>query len=134
MTLHTDLNAYKAAATRRAQWETLWQDCYDLALPNRGSFTTSQIAGKRRHDDIYDATALDSADQLASSLLGNLTPIWSQWFGLKPGLDLSDEEADKLAPVPKKQRRLFRIILIAPTSRWRCINATWILSSVAQHP
>ena len=102
MTLHTDLNAYKAAATRRAQWETLWQDCYDLALPNRGSFTTSQIAGKRRHDDIYDATALDSADQLASSLLGNLTPIWSQWFGLKPGPDLSDEEADKLAPVLEK--------------------------------
>ncbi len=34
---------------------------------------------------IYDATAADAAEQLAASLLAELTPPWSRWFGLAPG-------------------------------------------------
>jgi hypothetical protein len=45
---------------------------------------------------------MDAADQLASSMLGNLTPTWSQWFGLKPGPDLSSAEAERLAPLLEK--------------------------------
>ena len=39
---------------------------------------------------------------MAASLLGNLTPSWSQWFGLKPGPDCSPAEAEALAPVLEK--------------------------------
>jgi hypothetical protein len=95
-------NGYEQAKSRRKNWEKLWQECYDYALPQRGGFTRSLTAGQARTQDIFDATALDAADQLAASMLGNLTPIWSQWFGLKPGPDLSAEEADKLAPILEK--------------------------------
>lgn len=90
---------FKSASKKRQNWETLWQDCYDFALPQRGNFLQSQQAGRSRVDDIYDATALDAVDQLSASLLGNLTPAFSQWFGLKPGPDLSPEEAERLAPI-----------------------------------
>lgn len=90
---------FRTAEARKREWAPLWQDCYDMALPQRGSFTSSFAAGQGKTDHIYDATALDAVDQLAASMLGNLTPIWSQWFGLKPGPDLSAEEADKLSPV-----------------------------------
>jgi len=33
---------------------------------------------------IFDATAADAAEQLAASLLAELTPPWSRWFGLAP--------------------------------------------------
>ncbi len=96
------INRYGAAKKRRDEWVNLWDDCYDYALPQRGGFSSSMQAGKSRMNKVYDATAMDAADQLAASLLGNLTPIWSGWFGLKPGPDLSAEEADAIAPVLEK--------------------------------
>lgn len=96
------LARYNAARGRRAGWENLWQECYDYALPQRGGFTYALQPGAKRTDKIYDSTALDAVDQLSASLLGNLTPSWSQWFGLKPGPDLSPQEAELLAPVLEK--------------------------------
>ena len=93
------LTRYAAAQKRRDGWESLWQDCYDFALPDRTGFTYKTNGGAPRHDKIYDATAVDAAEKLAASLLGHLTPTWSQWFGLKAGPDLSDAEAETLAPI-----------------------------------
>lgn len=93
---------FESARRRRRNWEKLWQECYDFALPQRGGFTSENMAGSAQTEKIYDATAMDSADQLAASLLANLTPSWSQWFGLKPGPGLSVREAEALAPVLEK--------------------------------
>jgi len=96
------MKRFDAAHNKRKNWESLWDECYDYALPQRGGFTSGNLAGGERTQDIYDATAMDAADQLASSMLGNLTPTWSQWFGLKPGPDLTPEEAERLAPILEK--------------------------------
>ena len=93
------LKRFEAAHAKRKTWEGLWEECYNYALPQRGGFNSVPLSGKSRTNDIYDATAMDAADQLASSMLGNLTPSWSQWFGLKPGPDLSASEAERLAPI-----------------------------------
>ncbi|MBI1301331.1 MAG: phage tail protein [Alphaproteobacteria bacterium] len=98
----TLMHRYAAARKRRDEWLNLWQDCYDFALPQRAEFTTQLTPGRSRMNRLYDSTAMDAADQLAASLLGSLTPTWSQWFGLKPGPDLSPSEADALAPVLEK--------------------------------
>lgn len=96
------LSGYQRAQSRRSNWTKLWQECYDYALPQRADFNKGFVPGASRTEQIFDATALDATDQLAASLLGNLTPIWSQWFGLKPGPDLSPEEAGKLSPILEK--------------------------------
>ncbi len=96
------LKRFESAQGQRDNWVNLWEECYDYALPQRGGFSSELRAGGRRTDTIYDATAMDAADQLASSMLGSLTPTWSQWFGLKPGPDLSAEEAERLAPILEK--------------------------------
>ncbi|MCB9988622.1 MAG: head-tail connector protein [Rhodospirillales bacterium] len=56
-------------------------------------------------DHLFDGTALDAVEQLAASLLGNLTPPWTQWFGFKPGPELPPADADALAPVLEKAAR-----------------------------
>ncbi len=99
---HKMLDRYDSAKDLRNEWVGLWQDCYDFALPQRGGFNGDLLLGKPRTNNIYDATAMDAAEQLSASLLGNLTPTWSQWFGLKPGPDLSPSEADALAPILEK--------------------------------
>jgi hypothetical protein len=99
------LRRHAAARARRSAWESLWQEAYEYALPQRNSFDPNTGAGRRRLDRVYDGTALDATEQLAASLLGNLTPPWTQWFGLKPGPDLTPEQAETLAPVLEKTAR-----------------------------
>jgi hypothetical protein len=89
---------YHTALEQKNKWESLWSDCYEYTLPQRSSSVGSSSAGKSYGANIYDGTAMDATDQLASSLLANLAPPWSAWFGFKPGPDLGDEQADKLAP------------------------------------
>ena len=96
---------FEAARAKRSQWESLWQDAYKYALPQRQGFGSAQQPGQNNMERLYDGTALDAVEQLAASLLGNLMPPWTQWFGLKPGPDLSGEQAESLAPVLEKAAR-----------------------------
>lgn len=102
------LNRFQAAKSRHAQWHGLWQDCYDYALPQRTAIANAYSPANRRSERLYDATALDSVDQLASLLLGNLTPPLTPWFGLKAGTDLTADEAKKIAPALEKAARLIQ--------------------------
>lgn len=76
----------RALDRRRAQ-DALWQDCYDHVLPPA---TGGRVA-------IYDATAADAAEQLAASLLAELTPPWSRWFGLAPGRPVEGDSQAAIA-------------------------------------
>ncbi len=96
---------YDSAKVRRGQWESLWRDAYEYALPQRQGFGAAIRPGENRMERLYDGTALDAVEQLAASLLGNLMPPWTQWFGLKPGPDLSPERAEALSPVLEKAAR-----------------------------
>jgi hypothetical protein len=90
---------YGQAKQQRDQWVPLWQECYDYALPQRQSVAMAgQAVGNARTQHLYDATAMDAVDQLAASLLAELTPPWTNWFGLKPGVELSAAEAEAISP------------------------------------
>lgn len=89
----------RRAMEKRSDWESLWQDCYDYALPNARPFSGVAPAGGRRGDRIFDGTAPDGVDQLAASLLAQLTPPWSRWFGFAPGPELPADERDRVAPM-----------------------------------
>ena len=67
------LARHATALERRRPLEPLWQACYDHVLP-----------GPAAGPALFDATAADGAEQLAASLLAELTPPWSRWFGLAP--------------------------------------------------
>jgi hypothetical protein len=69
----------RRALERRRPHEALWQDCYDHVLPP----ATGAAA-------LFDATAADAAEQLAASLLAELAPPWSRWFGLSPAREIGD--------------------------------------------
>lgn len=87
----------ETATQRHAQWQGLWRECYRYALPQRDAFTPNQSGNSRGMEQIYDATALDAVDQLAASLVAQLTPPWSEWFGFRPGPDVAPDMADKLS-------------------------------------
>jgi hypothetical protein len=78
------------ALARRRPWEATWKECYDLALPGRATDGAPTL---------YDGTAADAAEQLAASLLAELTPPWTRWFGFAPGRAAAAEglEAERFA-------------------------------------
>jgi hypothetical protein len=91
------LERHRKARAKRAEWEVLWRECYDYALPSRaGAFATLPAAA--RPERLFDGTAPDAVDQLAASLLAQLTPPWARWFGFAPGSDAPPEARTLLAP------------------------------------
>ena len=80
----------------RRDWEPVWRDCYAHALPLRSAFGTTAT---RTADPLFDGTAPDAVDQLAASLLAELTPPWSRWFNLTAGAELPPDEATAAGPV-----------------------------------
>jgi len=67
------------ALDRRRPLEPVWQACFDHVLP--------PVSGGPA---LFDATAADAAERLAASLLAELTPPWSRWFGLAPVRPLAE--------------------------------------------
>jgi Bacteriophage head to tail connecting protein len=85
--------AEKAAAVR-LQWQPLFQDCYDYALPRRQSFYSS-TEGNRRTDAIFDSTAITGTVEFASRLQAYVMPIYAKWADLVSG--------DQIPPAARSQ-------------------------------
>lgn len=84
---------YERIRTQRGAWEALWQDCYDYSLPaRRPSSAGMGGAAGRVSERLFDATAADAAEQLAATLLAQLTPPWSRWFAFRPGRDVPQDK------------------------------------------
>ncbi|WP_085581024.1 portal protein [Thalassospira mesophila] len=115
---------FRAALQRRGHWQRHWQECYEFALPQRqesdagsggmGSFGGMNATGgaggsvgKKQFDRVFDATAPDAVEQLAASLLGEITPPSGGWFQMVPGDDVAP--ADK-ADLTDKLARAVRIV------------------------
>ncbi len=87
---------YKKALAHRAQWESVWQECYEFAFPQRESTfktTTNKV------NLLFDGTAPDAVDQLAAQILSDMTPPWLRWFQLTAGTDLSEDERVEAGPI-----------------------------------
>ncbi len=86
MTPQQILTRHDAALGRRRPHESQWRDAYAHVLP-----------APHEAASLYDATAADAAEQLAASLLAELTPPWSRWFGLAPARTPTPENDAGLA-------------------------------------
>ncbi|MBI1986645.1 MAG: head-tail connector protein [Rhodospirillales bacterium] len=88
------IERYRRAKDRRGVWESHWEECYAYALPQRDGITRQTHPGEKKTDKLFDGTAPDAVDQLAASLLAQLTPPWARWFGFAPGPDATEQERD----------------------------------------
>lgn len=96
---------YQKASEKKQNWEEHWRECYEYALPQRENVSSDgydDSYGSKKNLHLYDGTAPDAVDQLASSLLAELTPSWAKWFGLKAGSELTEEERTQVAATLEK--------------------------------
>lgn len=74
---------------------TVWRDCYNLTLPERGSGLWSPIItaseAQQYKARIYDSTAPDAVNTGAATIMGAMVPANDIWFGLDVGGESEDE-------------------------------------------
>lgn len=93
---------FDRACTVRDDYVSLWQDCYTYTIPENARFTRTFTSPSKAYAQLYDGTAPDAVDQLAASLLANLTPAWTNWFSVDPGHEVDDEMRADLLPLLAK--------------------------------
>jgi len=81
----------EALAGERATLDTQWQEIAELMKPMRADFTFQRVAGDKRTQKIFDATAGLAADNLAAGLWGMVTNAANDWFTLRSDLAESEE-------------------------------------------
>ena len=87
---------FQKAMERRRNWLSHWQDCYEFALPQRNAAASNQTSGGKRFDRVFDATASDAVEQLAASLMAEITPPGGGWFELEPGGNVANADRQAL--------------------------------------
>lgn len=66
----------------RINFEKLWQDVSELVLPRKADFTTVQPIGGSRGRKLFETTAVNAAEILASGIHGLMTNPAGKWFSL----------------------------------------------------
>ena len=145
---------YRRAKERRSVWESHWEECYEYCLPHRDAGLRHGTPGGKRGDKVFDGTAPDAVDQLAASLMAQLTPPWTHWLGFfgrprrrrtrPPGTCDRTREVDDR---PSSTFRSFELLrrdspmLSGPGNGWNGIAATGrsatgrkIRVSIYRHP
>ena len=75
---------YEKAKTIWDRWRPLWQDIYDLCLPQRRGFQIT-TEGRRNTLMIFDDTAVTGVQEFASSVATTMMPPFSRWIDLRAG-------------------------------------------------
>lgn len=94
----------------RGIWETHWQELADYTLPRKNNFIRSQVPGEKKGIQLYDNTAMVSADLLASALHGTLTNNSVQWFQLSSGLEELNQDENIVQYLQELTMRAHRIL------------------------
>jgi hypothetical protein len=88
------VSMFESCRGDRSNFETLWQDLTDYLIPRKSDIQKTSSPGEQKGVNILDATGMNSAELLASSLHGMLTSPVSLFFGLTTGdikLDNNDQ-------------------------------------------
>lgn len=94
------IEAFNRVKTLRTTWDTNLQDLKELVRCDTGNFNRSGTPGDRRHDNVFDGTAVDACEEFASGVHAYLSSPTERWFELgiasiKKEVLLKDEEATR---------------------------------------
>ena len=85
------LAKYKHAKTLKDQWLSVFEECYEYALPQRESFF-EETPGRRRTDRIFDETAVVGVQEFASRLQSGIVPNYARWADFVAGTEVPEDQ------------------------------------------
>lgn len=93
--------------------QSIWNLIEQFVLPFRGEFYTTpgESSVNWRKRQIYDSTAVDSAELLAASIHSNLTSLSNRWFDLSYGNSDLDKGVETKGWLDNAQEKLWKKIV-----------------------
>lgn len=85
------LKRHAAASAKKNLWRSLYQECYQYALPARETFSWT-TEGQVRENRLYDSTLQESTYAAANTMCATLFPSWTRWGDTVVGATVSDED------------------------------------------
>jgi len=92
---------------KRSTWDPLWDGVAEYIVPKKDNVYGAAVKGEEKHNRLYDSTAINSNEQLASALHGWLTNSASVWFGVTTG----DQDLDNDDDVREWTQKVVTIII-----------------------
>ena len=86
------------AQARKEEWRTIYEDCYEFALPQRnlyGGYYEGKTPGKNKTQRVFDSTAVSATKRFANRLQSGLFPPMRQWCRLEPGSAVPEQDRDR---------------------------------------
>lgn len=76
------IQSHERVKSARVFWEANWQDIRELCRPNGRDITKVTTPGRIKSENIFDSTAPDALEQLASGLQSYMMSPSERWFDL----------------------------------------------------
>ena len=89
------LSRYEKATAIKDQFKDLFEECYEVAFPQRRGFYSETI-GERRDEKIFDETAVVGVQEFASRLQQGLVPNFARWADFQAGSETPKEEKEAI--------------------------------------
>ena len=93
---------YQKANTHKEQWRSMYEECYEFALPMRNlydGYAEANVPGQNKMKRVFDSTAIHSTARFANRIQSSLFPPQRPWCRLQPGDDVPPERRIELQQI-----------------------------------
>lgn len=98
LTVDDILKRHDIALRKKDDFRSLYEDCYEFALPQRNMYDgyyDGGVGGQKKMARIFDSTAISSTQRFANRLQSGIFPPQRKWCRLDPGTDIPDDRRDE---------------------------------------
>tara|TARA_R110000868_G_scaffold31354_2_gene115104 strand:- start:2292 stop:3866 length:1575 start_codon:yes stop_codon:yes gene_type:complete len=99
MTPSEILKRQEKADARKESWRSIYEECYEFALPQRNLYTgyyEGKSPGQNKMARVFDSTAINSTQRFANRIQSALFPPYRAWCTLSPGNDIPEENRPEI--------------------------------------
>jgi hypothetical protein len=90
------------AQTRKDEWRSIYEDCYEFALPQRNlysGFYEGGVAGQNKMARVFDSTAIHATQRFANRIQAGLFPPYKKWCRLEAGSSIPADKKEQATQV-----------------------------------
>jgi hypothetical protein len=94
MTAQEILKRQEKADARKDEWRSVYEECYEFALPQRNLYQGSyegRSVGQKKMARVFDSTAINATQRFANRIQSALFPPYRAWCTLTPGSEIPRE-------------------------------------------
>jgi len=114
MNVETIIKRASLAAAKKDEWRTIYQECYEYALPQRNlydGYYEGGVPGQKKMSKVFDSTAIHSTQRFANRIQSSLFPPYRAWCRLQAGSQIPEGKRPEIQKVLDfYNERMFNVI------------------------